>query len=336
MQLPRIGESLTQEHVDFLKVFTKSCRGSIVEMVKNSQSGHPGGSCSVIDYLALLYCFIVSQSGEDVVVSNGHVSPAVYTILGHMGYIPLEDAVRDFRKVGSIYEGHITRHVAGVTYGPGPLGVGVSAASGFALAEKLNNTGKHTFGVLGDGESDEGQVYEMMHFANKYKLSDYILFMDYNKVQLSGSLADVMPINPKETFPSDYVPTLNRIVTKLSDAKIELVLVTSARAYKNVDPVKRVKLVKLAHEFLYSPQCFSLDGLLEAGKLYNDAIRSVAMQRRVPLIDLASAMPGGLEYFHDDSHFTSKGQNFSADFIYREITNDNSLSRRMSLSPVSN
>ena len=143
-------------------------------------------------------------------------------------------------------------------------------------------------------------------------------------------------INPKETFPSDYVPTLNRIVTKLSDAKIELVLVTSARAYKNVDPVKRVKLAKLAHEFLHSPQCFSLDGLLEAGKLYNDAIRSVAMQRRVPLIDLASAMPGGLEYFHDDSHFTSKGQNFSADFIYREITNDNSLSRRMSLSPVSN
>jgi lysophospholipase L1-like esterase len=143
-------------------------------------------------------------------------------------------------------------------------------------------------------------------------------------------------INPKETFPSDYVPTLNRIVTKLADAKIELVLVTSARAYKNVNPVKRVKLAKLAHEFLYSPQCFSLDGLLEAGKLYNDAIRSVAMQRRVPLIDLASAMPGGLEYFHDDSHFTSKGQKFSADFIYRAITNDNSLSQRLSLSPVSN
>jgi acyl-CoA synthetase (AMP-forming)/AMP-acid ligase II/lysophospholipase L1-like esterase len=143
-------------------------------------------------------------------------------------------------------------------------------------------------------------------------------------------------INPKETFPSDYVPTLNRIVTKLSDAKIELVLVTSARAYKNVDPVKRVKLAKLAHEFLHSPQCFSLDGLLEAGKLYNDAIRSVAMQRRVPLIDLASAMPGGLEYFHDDSHFTSKGQNFSADFIYRAITNDSSLSQRLGLSPVNN
>lgn len=88
MNLPKIGEALTQEQVEFLKMFTKSCRRSIVEMTMNSQSGHPGGSCSVIDYLALLYCFIISQTGEDVVVSNGHVSPAVYTILGHMGYIP--------------------------------------------------------------------------------------------------------------------------------------------------------------------------------------------------------------------------------------------------------
>jgi hypothetical protein len=143
-------------------------------------------------------------------------------------------------------------------------------------------------------------------------------------------------INPKETFPSDYVPTLNRIATKLADAGIELVLVTSARAYKNVDLMQRVKLAKLAHQYLYSPQCFSLDGLLEAGNLYNDAIRSVARQRRVPLIDLGSAMPGGLEYFHDDSHFTPKGQNFAADFIYRAITNDGYLSRRLGLSPVSN
>ncbi len=143
-------------------------------------------------------------------------------------------------------------------------------------------------------------------------------------------------IDPKESLPPDYVPTLNRIVTKLADAKIELVLVTSALSYKNVDPIQRGKMAKLAHKFLFSPQCFSLDGLLEASKLFNDAIRSVARQRRVPLIDLASTMPGGLEYFIDDSHFTFKGQNFAADFIYRAITNDDSLSQRLGLSPVSN
>ena len=202
MNLPHIGQPLEQDHLDFLNPLSKSCRASIVEMVMNSQSGHPGGSCSAIDYLALIYSFIVSQTGEDVVVSNGHVSPAVYSILGHMGYIPIDDAVKGFRKIGEIYEGHITRHVRGVTFGTGPLGVGVSVASGFAMAEKMKQTGRKVFGILGDGESDEGQVYEMMHFANKYKLNNYILFMDYNRVQLSDSLAKVMPINPKATWES--------------------------------------------------------------------------------------------------------------------------------------
>lgn len=202
MILPQIGQELTQEHLDFLDVLSKSCRRSIVEMTTNAQSGHPGGSCSVIDYLALIYSFIVTQTGEDVVVSNGHVSPAVYSILGHMGYIPLEDAVKGFRKRGQIYEGHITRHVRGVTYGTGPLGIGVSVASGFAMAEKLKKSDRKVFGLVGDGESDEGQVYEMMHFANKYKLNNYILFMDHNRVQLSDSTKSIMPINPKATWES--------------------------------------------------------------------------------------------------------------------------------------
>ncbi len=202
MNLPKIGEPLTQDHLDFLNALSKSCRRSIVEMTTNAQSGHPGGSCSVIDYLALIYGFIVSQTGEDVVVSNGHVSPAVYSILGHMGYIPLEEAVKGFRKVGEIYEGHITRHVRGVTYGTGPLGIGVSVASGFAMAEKMKQTDRKVFGLVGDGESDEGQVYEMMHFANKYKLNNYILFMDHNRVQLTDSTKSIMPINPKATWES--------------------------------------------------------------------------------------------------------------------------------------
>lgn len=202
MQLPKISESLQQAHLDFLQTLSKSCRHSIVEMTMYSQSGHPGGSCSVIDYLALIYSFIISQTGEDVVVSNGHVSPAVYSILGHMGYLPLEEAVKTFRKIGSIYEGHITRHVRGVRYGTGPLGIGVSVASGLALMEKHQKTDRKVFGLIGDGESDEGQVYEMMHFANKYQLNNYILFMDHNRVQLSDSTAKIMPINPVETWKS--------------------------------------------------------------------------------------------------------------------------------------
>jgi len=202
MNIPKIGEPLTAEHIDFLKTLSKSCRNSIVAMTANSQSGHPGGSCSVIDYLALLYAFVIGETGEDVVVSNGHVSPAVYSILAEMGYIPREDVIKTFRKRGSVYEGHITRHVPGITYGTGPLGIGVSVGSAFALAEKLSEKNRDVFAVMGDGECDEGQVYEMMHFANKYNLQNFTLFVDYNRVQLSGSLEKVMPIHLKKIFES--------------------------------------------------------------------------------------------------------------------------------------
>ncbi|MBU1018026.1 transketolase [Patescibacteria group bacterium] len=199
---PQIGQPLSEEHVDFLKILSRSCRNAIVAMVANSQSGHPGGSCSVIDYLALLYAFIISQTGEDLVISNGHVSPAAYSILAEMGYISREEVVRDFRKNGSVFEGHITRHVPGIHYGTGPLGVGVSVACGIAQSEKLNGKNRRVFAVAGDGECDEGQVYEMMHYANKYKLDNYTLFIDYNQVQLTDSLKKVMPINLKQIFES--------------------------------------------------------------------------------------------------------------------------------------
>lgn len=203
-ELPQIGKPLAKEHLDFLNVLSKSARGAIVQMVTNAQSGHPGGSCSVIDYLSLIYAFVVSQTGEDVVVSNGHVSPAVYGILAEMGYIPRQEVIDTFRKSGSIYEGHITRYVAGVHYGTGPLGIGVSAASGFALAEKLNKKNRRVFALVGDGEAEEGQVYEMMHFVNKYKLDNYTLFVDYNAVQLSGALEYIMPMDLKKIFESAY------------------------------------------------------------------------------------------------------------------------------------
>ncbi len=199
---PKIGEPLTEEHINFLNVLSKSCRNAIVAMTTNSQSGHPGGSCSVIDYLSLLYAFVISQTGEDVVVSNGHVSPAVYSILAEMGYIDRAEVIQSFRKDGSVFEGHITRHVPGVHYGTGPLGIGVSAAAGLAHTEKLNGKNRRVFALVGDGECDEGQVYEMMHYVSKYKLNNYTLFVDYNQVQLTDSLEVVMPINLKAIFAS--------------------------------------------------------------------------------------------------------------------------------------
>jgi transketolase len=200
MSLPKIGQALETEHIEFLKTFTKSCRKSILQMVTNAQSGHPGGSLSSIDFLATFYAYIVSQTGEKVVVSNGHISPAVYSVLAELGYIPKEEVVRDFRKSGSIYEGHTTRHVDGIFYGTGPLGIGLSVGAALADCEKRKGENKKVFTVIGDGEAQEGQIYEAIHFASNHKIDNLITFVDYNKVQLTASLKDTFDIDIPAVF----------------------------------------------------------------------------------------------------------------------------------------
>ncbi len=202
MKLPNLSDKLNLSQLKFLETFTKSCRKSILEMTTNADSGHPGGSLSSIDFLSVLYTFIISQKGRDVVISNGHISPAIYSILGEFSIEKKDEIIKTFRKAGSKFEGHVTRHVKGITYGTGPLGIGVSVASGFALQEKLYKKNKTIYGILGDGESQEGQVYEMINFASKYKLDNLVLIMDYNQVQLTDSLKKIMPINPSKIFKS--------------------------------------------------------------------------------------------------------------------------------------
>ncbi|MBI4975510.1 transketolase [Candidatus Peregrinibacteria bacterium] len=200
VNIPKFGDSLSEEQINFLKTFTKSCRKSILEMVTNASSGHPGGSLSSLDYLATLYAFIIGQTGEKIVISNGHISPGVYGVLAEMGYIPKEEVVKTFRKVNSIYEGHVTRHVPGIWYGTGPLGIGVSVASSFAWAEKYNKTNQKVYALMGDGECEEGQVHEMINFAKHHELNNLILFVDYNKVQLTDSLVATLNIDIKKIF----------------------------------------------------------------------------------------------------------------------------------------
>lgn len=200
LSIPTLSQTLTPDYFSFLQSFTKSCRHTTISMLKNSQSGHPGGSLSCIDYLSLIYTSLISQNGEKVVVSNGHISPAVYSVLAELGYISKEDVIENFRKIGSVFEGHITRHVDGILYGTGPLGVGASVAEGFALAEKLKEGDQKIYALIGDGEADEGQIYEMINSSAKYKLDNLILFVDYNKVQLTASLDEVMPLDLKSIF----------------------------------------------------------------------------------------------------------------------------------------
>jgi len=218
-------------HLDLLPAFTKSCRRSILKMLKTSQSGHPGGSLSALDFLAVLYTQRIHKTNEPVIVSNGHISPGVYSVLAEMGAINKEEACSTFRQIGSIYEGHVTRHVPGIPFGTGPLGAGVSAAAGFAMAEKLKGSDKKVFAVIGDGEVQEGQVHEMALFAAKKKLNNFIVFCDYNAVQLTKSLEDIMPTNVKGMFEAhgwkvldidghDHKALLEAINTKTSDQPV--------------------------------------------------------------------------------------------------------------------
>lgn len=191
---------LQKKQIALLETFSKACRHDVLAMTTNSQSGHPGGSLGMVDIFAVLYTQIIAKTGDPVIVSNGHVSPAVYAALGNMGYISRKEVVRDFRKINTPYEGHVTRHVPGVWYGTGPLGAGAGAASGFALAQKIKKIKGKVYCTVGDGESQEGQVYEMMHMAAKYKLDNLVVIMDYNQVQLTDSLKEVMPYDPEAHF----------------------------------------------------------------------------------------------------------------------------------------
>ncbi len=230
--IPKLEEKLNEEQLKLLKATAKACRKTIIEMLKQSQSGHPGGSLSSLDYLVLLYTFIISQTGEKIIISHGHISPAVYSILAELNYINKEKLIKTFRQVNSIFEGHITRHVKGIYFGTGPLGVGTSIGTAFAHAEKLKQQNKKVFLMMGDGEAQEGQFYEAINYANKYNLNNLILFIDYNKVQLTDSLEKIMPLNLKKILES-----ANWNVLETDGHNYEEIWETLNNAYKSEKPV---------------------------------------------------------------------------------------------------
>ncbi len=202
--------TFNQPIMDKLQKATNEARGSILKMTTLAKSGHPGGSMSTIDLLMSVYEIANinpqnyrNENRDIVVVSNGHISPAVYSALANKGFFAIEDAISQFRLAGSTFEGHIERTVPGVEWGTGNLGQGLSAACGFALSAKLKGIDNHTFVFMGDGEQQKGQIGEARRFAVKYDLSNITVIVDYNKLQISGDISDVMPQDIRDNFLSD-------------------------------------------------------------------------------------------------------------------------------------
>lgn len=187
-------------------------RRDIVRMVHAVNSGHPGGSLGCTEYLVALYNHVMKHNpknftmdgiGEDLFfLSNGHISPVFYSVLARAGYFPVSE-LKTFRKINSRLQGHPTthEHLPGVRIASGSLGQGMSVAIGAALAKKLNNDNTIVYSLHGDGELQEGQIWEAAMYAAGNKVDNYIATIDYNGRQIDGDLEHVLPMgNLKAKF----------------------------------------------------------------------------------------------------------------------------------------
>ena len=187
-----------------LKEQATKIRRDIVTMIGQAKSGHPGGSLSATDIVTYLYFEEMNIKPEDpkwedrdrFVLSKGHAAPVLYATLAHRGYFPVEE-LTSLRKIGSHLQGHPDMNkVPGVDMSTGSLGTGFSAATGMALACQLDKKDNYVFTLLGDGEIQEGQVWEAAMSAAHYKLDNLIAFVDNNGLQIDGNIDSVMSPNP--------------------------------------------------------------------------------------------------------------------------------------------
>ncbi|MEA2102209.1 MAG: transketolase [Thermodesulfobacteriota bacterium] len=182
-------------------------RGDIIAMTHLAGSGHPGGSLSSIDIYTLLY-HIIDMEKDKVIASHGHTSPAVYSALARSGMFDPLDVIKGFRRIGSIFEGHVEPSVPGVPWGTGNLGQGLSAACGYAVANRVKGESMDCFVVMGDGEQQKGQISEARRFIKKYALNNITVIIDNNRLQISGDREKVMPQDLKKEYESAGIKVL--------------------------------------------------------------------------------------------------------------------------------
>ena len=178
-------------------------RMGVIEGTYNAKSGHPGGSLSISDTLTYLYFNKMNVDPTDpensdrdrLVLSKGHTAPALYSVLAQKGYFP-EEELKSLRHIGAMLQGHPCIHIPGVDMSSGSLGQGISAAAGMALAGKLDNRSYKVYSILGDGEIEEGQVWEAAMFAAHYKLDNLVAIVDNNGLQIDGKITEVCSPEP--------------------------------------------------------------------------------------------------------------------------------------------
>ena len=189
---------------EVLKIKANEIRKDIIEEVYNAKSGHPGGSLSIADIMAVLYFDELNIDEKNpswgnrdrLVLSKGHCAPALYAALSERGFFEKEKLV-SLRKLDSNLQGHPNMNdVPGVDMSTGSLGQGLSAANGMAISGKIDNKNYRVYCILGDGEIEEGQIWEAAMTSNKYKLDNLCVIVDNNNLQIDGTIQEVMDSNP--------------------------------------------------------------------------------------------------------------------------------------------
>lgn len=236
--------------IDALEKISNDIRKDIIEEVYEAQSGHPGGSLSCADILTVLYFNQMNinpqkpdAEGRDrFVLSKGHCSPALYATLARKGYFDKE-LLKTFRKIGSNLQGHPDmKKISGVDMTTGSLGQGLSAAVGMALASKIDSAGCRVYCLLGDGEIDEGQIWEAAMTASKNELDNLCVILDNNGLQLETNIDEIIdPTSIADKFMSfgfNVIECDGHSITSLIDA------FNSARNKKRVPTIIIAKTVK--------------------------------------------------------------------------------------------
>src|SRR6266478_2044554 len=186
-----------------LAALCKQMRREVIEMITQAKSGHPGGSLSAAEIVVTLYFDVMRhdpanpkwKDRDRFILSKGHCCPILYAVMAECGYTP-KDQLNTLRKLGSIYQGHPdVRFIPALEASTGSLGEGVSLAIGMGLAARLDQSPSRSYVVLGDGESQEGQIWESAMFGGDKDVDNLVAIVDYNRIQLDGFVDDIMPLD---------------------------------------------------------------------------------------------------------------------------------------------
>jgi len=187
-----------------LAAISKRMRREVIEMITDAKSGHPGGSLSAVEIVVTLFYDVMRhdpanpkwKDRDRFILSKGHCCPILYAVMAEFGYCP-KDQLNTLRKLGSVYQGHPdVRFIPALEASTGSLGEGLSLGIGMALAARLDRSPARSYVVLGDGEIQEGQIWEAAMLAGNYQLDNVCAILDYNGIQLDGFVRDIMDLEP--------------------------------------------------------------------------------------------------------------------------------------------